>query len=104
MWMCTGMRCARRTQVKIGLTVRDPLSIGLRVRHVDRAGDAVDMAAHDLTVAHQLDFRRIANADRRDIRFLEIAVYPVGMGIDNRHCHSPRRSRSLPSCTCKFVT
>src|SRR5205823_9791761 len=56
--------------------IGDPLIVGLRVRNVDRAGDAVDMAAHNLTVTHQLDLGRIAHADRREVRLLEISVDP----------------------------
>jgi hypothetical protein len=55
---------------------RDPLIVGLRVRDVDRAGDAVDVTAHDLCMAHQLDLDRITNADRAKIRLLEISVDP----------------------------
>src|SRR5271169_5366132 len=32
-----------------------PLTVRLRVRDVDAAGDAADMAANDLAVAHQFD-------------------------------------------------
>jgi hypothetical protein len=53
MWMRTGMRCAKRTQVKVGLRVRD----------VDRAGDAVDAPARDLIMTHQLNLGPIAHAD-----------------------------------------
>ena len=55
---------------------RDPLPVGLRVRHVDGAGDAVDVTEQDLAVAHELDAGRIADADRSEVRLLEIAVDP----------------------------
>ena len=40
------------------------LIVGLRVRNINGAGNAVDVAANDLTVTHQLDFGRITHADR----------------------------------------
>jgi hypothetical protein len=66
MWMRTGMRCAKRTQVKVGLRVRD----------VDRAGDAVDAPARDLIMTHQLNLGPIAHADGSKIRLIEISVGP----------------------------
>jgi hypothetical protein len=42
----------------------EPLPIGLCVRDVDAAGNAVDVAAEDLAVAHQFDAGRVADADR----------------------------------------
>jgi hypothetical protein len=59
-----------------GIDVGNSLTVGLRVRDVDCAGDAVDVATHDLTVAHQLDLSRIAHPDRRKVRLLEISVDP----------------------------
>ena len=53
-----------------------PLSVGLRVRDIDPARDAADMAANDLAVSHQLDAGRVANLDRLEIGFLEISVDP----------------------------
>jgi hypothetical protein len=44
--------------------VGQPLPVGLRVLNVDAAGDTVDMTAHDLAIAHQLDLGRVADADR----------------------------------------
>src|SRR5262249_42927596 len=63
---------------------RDPLTRGLSVRDVDRARDAVDVTAHDLTVAHQLDLSRIADADGSDVCFLEISVDPERVGVNQR--------------------
>ena len=63
--------------------VGKPLSVGLRVRNIDAAGDAVDMTAHDLALAHQLDAGGVADADRFEIRLLEIAVDPERVGIDD---------------------
>jgi len=61
------MRWGRRIRVKIG--------VRLRVRNIDwLAGDAVDMTAHDLAVAHQLDLGRISHPDRCEVRLLETAV------------------------------
>jgi hypothetical protein len=48
----------------------------LGVRHIDGAGDAVDVTANDLTLTHQLNLRAIADADRSEIRLLEIPVDP----------------------------
>src|SRR6202030_646905 len=62
----------------------DTLIVGLRVRNADRAGDAVDVAAQDLAMAHQLDLCRVAHVYGRDVGFLEISVGPVGVRIDRR--------------------
>jgi hypothetical protein len=59
-----------------GVDVGDALIVRLRVRNVDRAGDAVDAAAHDLAMAHQLDLGRVAHADGSEIRLLKISVDP----------------------------
>src|SRR5271156_2744467 len=59
-----------------GIDVSDPLTVGLRVRDVDCAGDAVDVSAHDLIAAHQLDLSRISHPDRTKVRLLEISVDP----------------------------
>jgi hypothetical protein len=37
-----------------------------------------------LAIAHQLDLGRVADADRREIGLLEIAVDPERVGIDER--------------------
>src|SRR5205085_6667366 len=68
-WMRTGMRWASRTQVKIGLTLAKPWPLG--IRDVDGARDAVDVAADDRRVAHQLDAGRSALAYPRQRGFLE---------------------------------
>jgi hypothetical protein len=67
-----GQAHPREDRVDVG----DPLSGRLRVRNVDGASDTVDVAAQDLTVAHQLDACRIAHADRSQVRLLEIPVNP----------------------------
>src|ERR1700760_1632869 len=54
----------------------DALTVRLRIRDVDRAGDTVDVTANDRAVAHQLDPGRIADADGREVRLLEIPVDP----------------------------
>ena len=53
--------------------VRNALPVGLSVGDVDRPRD---VTANDLRVAHQLDFRRIADLDRRDAGLLKVAVDP----------------------------
>ena len=60
------MRCVSCTRAKI--------EFGLRVCDVDRAGDAIDVTAHDPCVSHHLDLRRIADPDRGKARLLEIPV------------------------------
>ena len=59
-----------------GIDGGNALTVGLRVRDVDSAGDAVDVTTHDLAVAHQLDLSRISHQDRSKIRLLEISVDP----------------------------
>src|SRR3984893_11123190 len=59
-----------------------PLLIGLRVRDIDGARDAVDVATNDLAIAHRLDLGRVALVDRAEIDLLEIAVNPERVGVD----------------------
>src|SRR6476646_9352504 len=59
-----------------GIDGSNPLTVGLRVRNVDCAGDAVDVTAHYLMAAHQLDLGRISHPDRSKVRLLEISVDP----------------------------
>src|SRR5258707_2229151 len=61
----------------------EPSLIRLRVRDVDATGDAADMAANELAVAHQLDGCRIALMDPPDHGLLEVAVDPVGIVVDD---------------------
>src|SRR5215831_9808211 len=58
------------------VNVGKPLPVGLRIRDIDTAGDAADMAANDLAVAHQLDAGQVAYLDPVEIGLLEIAVDP----------------------------
>src|SRR5580693_10050807 len=44
----------------------DALVVGLRVRDTDRTGDALDVAADDLRIPHQLDLGGIADTDRAE--------------------------------------
>src|SRR5262249_21253084 len=69
---------------KGGVDVCDPLTRGLSVRDVDRARDAVDMTAQDLAVSHQLDLRRIADANGSKVCFLEVSVDPERIGVNQR--------------------
>src|SRR6516165_3672381 len=64
--------------------VGETLPIGLCVYDVDATGDAVDMPAHDLAVAHQLDASWVADTDWLEIGLLEIAVHPERVGVDER--------------------
>src|ERR1700686_1018555 len=59
-----------------GIDGGNALTVGLCVRNVDCAGDAVDVTAHDLIAAHQLDLSRISHLDRSKVRLLEISVDP----------------------------
>ena len=67
-----------------GVDICDPLTGSLRIRNVDRASNAVDVTTHDLTVAHQLDLGRIADADGRKVCFLEISVDPERVSINQQ--------------------
>ena len=60
------------------------LIVGLCIRNIDRASDAVDMAAHDLTIAHQLYFGRVAHADGSEGGFFKISIDPIRAGVDKR--------------------
>ena len=82
-WTRTGMR-APGAPGEDRVDVGKPLPVGLRVRNIDAAGNAVDVTADNLAIAHQLDLGRVADADRFEIRFLEIAVDPERVGIDER--------------------
>src|SRR5215469_15999986 len=63
----------------------DPLTRSLCVRNIDRASDAVDVTTYDLTVAHQLDLSRIADANGSKVCFLEISVDPERVGVNQRN-------------------
>ena len=78
------MRWARRTHVKYRVDGSNSLIVGLCIRNIDRASDAVDMAAHDLTIAHQLYFGRVAHADGSEGGFFKISVDPIRAGVDKR--------------------
>src|SRR6267142_1908095 len=56
-----------------GIDGCNALTVRLRVRNVDCAGDAVDVTAHELIAAHQLDLSRIPHLDRSRVRLLEIS-------------------------------
>jgi hypothetical protein len=100
------MRWARRTQVKIGLTVATPLVVSrLCVRDIDRMRDTVDMTAYDLAVAHQFDLRQIPNPDRSQVRLLskypstqnELA-FPLSAGLLRGDALQPCAGRA---CSCR---
>src|SRR5215471_1739188 len=56
--------------------IGETLPVGLCVCDVDAAGDAADMPANNLTVAHQLDAGRVAYLDPVETGLLEIPVDP----------------------------
>src|SRR5215831_9753265 len=63
--------------------LRESLRAGLRIGDVDAARDAVDVAADDVAIAHQLDLRRIALANGAQSRLGEVAIDPKGIGVDD---------------------
>src|SRR5215469_10110654 len=67
----------------------EALRAGFRIGNVDAARDAVDVAANDVAVPHQLDLRRIALADGAQRGLGEVGVDPEGIGIDERHLVLP---------------
>jgi hypothetical protein len=82
-WTRTGMRCARRTQVKIGLTLASPCALGCAFETLmPRA--MLSTWPQDLRVNHQLYAGRVGDADRFKIGFFEVAVDPERVGIDDR--------------------
>ena len=72
-WDALGQTHPGEDRVDVG----NALIVGLSIRDVDRAGDAIDVAAHDLTIAHQLYLGWVAQADRSEGRFLKIPVDPI---------------------------
>src|SRR6202008_229478 len=74
-----GQAHPREDRVDLGKTEL----VGLRVRDVDTAGDANDLAANNFAISHQLDLRKIAVADGRKLRFLEIGIDPIRICINN---------------------
>ena len=87
----------RSTRTRIG----KPLPIGLRVRDIDAAGDAVDMAARNLAIAHQLDAGWVADADRLELS-LKVSVRSFScvkarVGVSGPHSGRRRRARFRPS-------
>src|SRR5262249_43758042 len=69
--------------------LRESLRAGLRIGDVDAARDAVDVAADDVAIAHQLDLRRIALADGAQRGLGEVGIDPKGIGIYYRHLILP---------------
>src|SRR5215471_6797837 len=68
---------------------REALRAGLRIGNVDAARDAVDVAADDIAVPHQLELRRIALANGGQRGLGEVGIDPEGIGIDERHLVLP---------------
>src|ERR1700730_19274134 len=60
----------------------EPCGVRLYVWDVDATGDAADMTTNELAVAHQFDGRRVAVVDPAETGFLEVAVDPKGVGVD----------------------
>jgi hypothetical protein len=61
----------------------EPRLIRLRVRDVDAASDAVDMATDELAVAHQFDGFWVALMDAAKTGLLEVAIDPKRIGVDD---------------------
>ena len=83
MWMRTGMRCARRTQVKIGLTLARPWALSSALVSAMRAADALDVAGDFGPPAHEADVGVVALVDVGQLRFLEVADDPEGIAVDH---------------------
>src|SRR5215472_17276280 len=64
---------------------REALRAGLHIGNVDAARDAVDVAADDVAVAHQLELCWISLADGAQRGLGEVRIDPEGIGIDERH-------------------
>ena len=60
---------------EMGLTAAGPL-VWLCIRYVDSSGDTVDVPANDLAITHQLNCCRVTFANRSELGFLKIGVYP----------------------------
>jgi hypothetical protein len=60
--------------------------IRLRAGNVDAKGDAADTTTDDLAVADQLDSGRVALMKLSEIGFLEIAVDPERIDVDDGDC------------------
>ena len=76
MWMRTGTRWARRTQVKIGLTEARPEASGCAFGTL-MPRESPWLAAQQGTISHELDRRGVASLDPAELRLLEIGVDPV---------------------------
>ena len=86
------MRCASRTQVKIGLTVARPCWFGWALATLIARAILSTWPRNGLRIAHQFYRRWIAFADAVEIGFFEIAVDPKGVGVDQRNQIFPDRS------------
>src|SRR5215813_8731856 len=83
MWMRTGNALRQPHPGEDRVDLRESLRAGLRIGDVDAARDAVDVAADNVAVAHQLDLRRIALANGAQSRLGEVAIDPKGIGVDD---------------------
>ena len=79
----TGIRWARRTQVKMGLTEARPCGSGMALETVIALAMPLTCAPTIGAVTHQLDFCGIADPDRADIELLEVAIDPKRIGVDH---------------------
>jgi hypothetical protein len=64
MWTRTRDALPQAHPGKDRVDVGKSFSVGLCVRNIDAAGDAVDVTADNLVIAPQLDLGRVADADR----------------------------------------
>ena len=68
------------------IDIGNPQRIGLRIRNIDRARKTIDMPLDFIREPHQPNACRVSILDRADGGFLEIALHPKGVGIDQRQC------------------
>lgn len=59
--------------------------ISLRVRNVYGARNAVDVAPHDLAIAHELDTGAVSLTDPVEIGFFKVAVERERICVDDRY-------------------
>ncbi len=80
----TGMRWARRTQVKIGFTLAKPCWVGWALDTLMPRAMLAHVAGDLCRIAHQLDLSRVAHGNPVEAGFLEIGIDPERVAVDDR--------------------